>query len=1079
MRNVFLKVLSMLALMMMCVAEAMSGPVDTNTAKLVAKNFLQKHDPTVKNISDLRISDVARSNGLSNIYIVERTDKASFVVVSADDCVQPVLAYSTTSAAANEIPVNAMDWFRGYDGEIAYCVANNVQATEKVAEAWSSLKQEATHGDSQLRANGILDVPMNTQSSGTAVVGPLLTTTWNQAPLYNDYCPYDTVNNERTVVGCVATAMAQIMKYWNYPERGMGSNSYNTSAYGNLSANFANTTYDWTNMPNALYMSSSAAQISAVATLSYHCGVAVNMQYNVSSLGGSSAYLDGGSPSAEYALKTYFAYKNTLSSVSRSNYTDVQWNAMLQSELNAGRPLLYGGTGNGGGHAFVCDGYDNIGLFHYNWGWGGIYNGFFASNNLAPGGGGIGSNQSNTYNNSQVAIIGIEPNNDNLVVRPHSMTFLPIGGNQTLLIRPAVSDTSSWRATTIYPWIILSSNAGMGGGTFANITVTVLPNTSGYNRSGEITVVQHNDTVKVPVTQGYGTNSISGQYGNTDVNYFSAADSGLFIGIRPEKFGNFNPGDTVKSIYYRTYDNTTNYSNYMDSNFVIKIYENPTVTTNMAQGIRDSISNVLGTLVYTQNFRQSYPGNQEVTLTTPYVINSNTFWITLSSAGRTQFLYKVDYKDSVLRSNYPNPSLVEGKYFVGSWNASWIRAALYNAVANDNRYIYQYDCLWVLGFNVSTGSKTVITARPDTASHGFVLGDGAYNMGDTVTLTASALPGYSFARWNDSITTPTRTFVIQPNTYYPDFVAHYTAKTAYILTLTSNNNQYGTTMGSGTYYAGDTAVAVAIPADSTKSFSRWNDNNTSNPRRMVMNANTQLVATFVARNPVTGHDTVRDTIHDTAYVNVYVHDTVHDTSYVNVTSHDTAYVNVYVHDTVHDTSYVNVTTHDTIYINVAVHDTIHDTAFVNLPQHNFNIVSDNSAQGVTVGTGTYPQGLRVGIAAVPNEGYRFSHWSDNNTDNPRHFTVSGDVSLTAYFVTSTGINTPDKNFSLEIYPNPTMGFITLSQYAEKVEILDNVGRLVNTVEGVINLDLSGLADGTYTLRITSQGNVVIKKVVKR
>ena len=1120
-------------------------PVDTNTAKVVAKNFLQKHDPSVKTTGTFRISIAARANGLSNLYIVERTDKAGFVVISADDRVQPVLAYSTTSSVANEIPVNALDWFRGYDGEIGYCVSNNLRATEEVRTQWNQLIGNQVQTPQSSSGNGVLNAPVATQSNNNVVVGPLLTTTWDQAPLYNIYCPYDNTYQERTVVGCVATAMAQIMKYWNYPTTGIGSNSYSYGNYGTISANFGNTTYDWANMPNALYQSSTSAQIQAVATLSYHCGVAVNMEYGVSSQGGSSAYTNGDYyTTSEYALKTFFGYKSTLGSAYRSNYGDAQWDSILRRELIANRPILYRGSGTGGGHAFVCDGYDYFGLFHFNWGWGGMYNGFFASNNLAPGGGGIGSNQSNTFNTYQAVIIGIEPNNGSLVVRPQSMTFSSVGGSQTLSIRPALSDANRWHATTVYPWISLSANSGAGSGTVANITVTVQPNTTGYNRRGEIVVVQHNDTVRVSLLQSYGTNSLSGKYGNSDVDYYAPADSGLFIGIRPEKFGNFKPGDTIKSIYYRTYDNTANHSAYMDSNFVIRIYENCTPTSNFTRGTSDVLSNVLGTLVYTQNYHQPYPGHQEVTLTTPYVINSNTFWIILSSAGRTQFMYKVDYKDSVLRSSYPNPSLVEGRYFIGNWRSSMIRSSIYNEAAVNSNYLYQSDCLWAFGFNVSTGSPTVIAARPDTASHGYVLGGGAYTVGDTVTLQAFALPGYSFVRWSDSVATPSRTFVIQPDTYYPEYVAVYTAATSYTLSVVSSNPQLGTTFGSGRYFAGDTVSAIAIPADSTRYFVRWHDNNTSNPRRFAINANTQLVATFATRatGGTTVHDTIHDTtyinitvrdtihdtsfvnvpvhdttyinitvrdtihdtsfvnvpVHDTTYINITVHDTIHDTSFVNVPVHDTTYINITVHDTtyvnvpvpvhdttyinitVHDTAYINVPVHDTTYINVAVHDTIRDTAYVNLPQHNFNITSANNAQGVTVGSGTYPQGLRVGIAAVPAEGYRFSHWSDNNTDNPRHFTVSGDVTLTAHFtVGSQGVPTPDKSVAIEIYPNPTTGFITLSQFAEKVEVLDTWGRLVAVAENVINMDLSDLAEGTYTLRISTQGAVVLKKVVKR
>ena len=1027
-------VLKIVAASLMIVAatciDANASPVDTNTVKVVAKNFLQKHDQSVKSTEIFRISSAARANGLSNLYIVERTDKAGFVVISADDCVQPVLAYSATNVAGDEIPVNALDWFRGYDGEIAYCVANNVQSTEEVRFAWEELKgTKSNAAPKQLNPGAGISLPTR-PLYGTPVVGPLLTTTWNQAPLYNNYCPYDNVRGARTVVGCVATAMAQVMKYWNYPTRGVGSNSYYDTVGGTLSVNFGNTTYDWANMPNALVQSSTAAQIHAVATLSYHCGVAVNMDYGVSAVGGSGAYTTGNYyTTAEYALKTFFGYKNTLASDYRYYYSDAQWNALLRSELNANRPLLHSGRGTGGGHAFVCDGYDSDGLFHYNWGWAGSYDGFFASNNLAPGGGGIGSNQSNTFNQNQAVVYGIEPDNSSLVIRPELLTVSPMGGNETVSVRTANSDTNRWRAINNYPWMTLSANSGVGSGNVANVTVTVEPNLTGYNRQGSITFIQNTDTVVLPVVQTYGNNSSSGQYGNTAANYLTLVDSGYFVAMRPERFGNFNAGDTIKSIYYRTYDHSQ-YPDYMDSNFVIRIYENPVFTSALAQGSSDNFANVFGNPVYTQSYVQSRPGEQEVNLTTPYVINSNNFWITFTSVGKSQLLWSpIFIEDSVLESNFPLVDSVDGKYLHGYYNM-YVRPSYSGIYADDTNYLYQYNSHYVFGFSVKTGSQTLVSARPDTAGHGYVLGGGAYNVGDTVTLQAFALPGYSFVRWSDSVSTSTRTFVIQPNTYYPEFVAIYYARTSYTLSVTTATPQLGTTTGSGRYYAGDTVSAIAIPVDSTRYFVRWNDNNTTNPRRFAINANTQLVATFATRATST----------------ITVHDTIHDTTYINV----------------------------------AVHDTVHDTAYINLPQHNFNINSANSAQGVTVGTGTYPQGLRIGIAAVPTEGYRFSHWSDNNTDNPRHFTVSGAVTLTAHFTASAqGVHTPDKSVAVDIYPNPTTGFITLSQFAERVEVLDNWGRLVAVAENVINMDLSDLADGTYTLRISTQGTVVLKKVVKR
>jgi hypothetical protein len=191
--------------------------------------------------------------------------------------------------------------------------------------------------------------------------------------------------------------MAQVMKYWNHPVQGTGFHSYNHPNYGTLSANFGSTTYNWASMPNRLTSTN-----TAIATLMYHCGVSVDMNYGVRESGAQT--LD-----VANALKTYFGYVNTLSGVRRSNYSETQWINLLKTELNANRPVQYAGTGSGGGHSFVCDGYDNNDFFHFNWGWAGRSDGYFNVNLLNPGaigtGGGAGG-----FNASQRAIIGVQPN---------------------------------------------------------------------------------------------------------------------------------------------------------------------------------------------------------------------------------------------------------------------------------------------------------------------------------------------------------------------------------------------------------------------------------------------------------------------------------------------------------------------------------------------------------------------------------------------------------------------------------------------------------------------------------------------
>ncbi len=381
-----------------------SKSIDETTAKLVGQNFLTRKTSSAlfKNGVSLELSYTSASkvsNALATIkatnyfYVFNVSNTDGFVIVSADDNTAPILGYSDEiDFNPNNIPTNTQKWLESYKNEIRYIVENNIGQTAELKKDWSELISGSTSNNS-LGKKG--------------AVSPLVQTKWNQSPYYNDLCPYDNTANDRTVTGCVATAMAQIMKFWNYPATGNGFHSYNHDKYGTLSANFASTTYDWTSMPNNVYNTN-----NAVATLMYHCGVSVDMNYDVAANGGSGAYvISSGSPitnCSEYALKNYFGYKASLKGVKRSDYSESQWIALLKIELDAGRPILHDGHGTHGGHCFVADGYDNNNYFHFNWGWAGSSDGYFNVNALNPGslgtGGGTGG-----FNSSQEVVIGIEP----------------------------------------------------------------------------------------------------------------------------------------------------------------------------------------------------------------------------------------------------------------------------------------------------------------------------------------------------------------------------------------------------------------------------------------------------------------------------------------------------------------------------------------------------------------------------------------------------------------------------------------------------------------------------------------------
>ena len=365
-----------LSTMVVLLTAVQAKPVDPTMAVQVARRYLSQAELTV--------------TALPEMYLVAPADGKGFVLVAADDCVRPVLAYSPTETFVVEnMPAHVADWIDGYRINIAALRAAGVSQAPSVAAEWEEVPPRALATDS---------------------VAPMLTTQWRQSWPYNIYCPYDTAQDVYAVVGCVATAMVQVMKYWNHPTVGWGSTSYTHPVYGTLSANFGATTYHWDLMPDQLDWTSDSAEIDAVARVSYHAGVAVNMNYSPNSSGAQVlSYGDPNYASAENAFRTYFRYSPMMRGVYKSNYSDSEWDSLLLYELQRSRPVYYAGYHDYSGHAFVLDGYDGNGKFHINWGWGGYCDGYYAIDSLAPSPGGTGGNATSTYNEGNVAIIGLMP----------------------------------------------------------------------------------------------------------------------------------------------------------------------------------------------------------------------------------------------------------------------------------------------------------------------------------------------------------------------------------------------------------------------------------------------------------------------------------------------------------------------------------------------------------------------------------------------------------------------------------------------------------------------------------------------
>lgn len=379
----------------------MANPVDVNRARRVASAFLTaKYHRTV---DDLKVVETP----YSSFYVFNAP--SGFVMVAADDCVSPILGYSLTRTFKVEgMPSNLRGWLDGCESTIARLKGEKTDGEKQGSAAGHMSKAVVTEWQQLL--GGVAPQPLL-----TTTVSPLLTTTWNQSPLYNDMCPYDSTYEQHVVTGCVATATAQIMKYWNHPTTGYGSHSYYAQnshiSYGVLSANFGNTTYNWSIMPTALTSASSQTEIDAVAQLMYHVGVAIEMNYNVSFEGGSGAYNHSSyNPSSMSALVDYFKYAPDIVVVRPGCYDAATYSAMLRAELDQQRPILYDGRDPDGGHSFVCDGYDDNNMFHFNWGWGGYCDGYYALGALNPAPGGTGGNSTYTFNLSNSAMLGIRPN---------------------------------------------------------------------------------------------------------------------------------------------------------------------------------------------------------------------------------------------------------------------------------------------------------------------------------------------------------------------------------------------------------------------------------------------------------------------------------------------------------------------------------------------------------------------------------------------------------------------------------------------------------------------------------------------
>ena len=887
-----MKKISMITLLMALMGVAVANPVSQDVARRVAQNWMQAQG--MKNVAALQ--DITQQTPFAEFYVFAAPE-GGFVLVSGDDCVQPVLAYSTVNRfEAEGMPQHVRGFLEGYDKEIRWWKTHVQPAAQVYASrAEAGGKAGVLPEEWQRLVDGAAPQPVL-----ATAVAPLLTTTWDQSPYYNALCPTNGGESARAVTGCVATATAQVMKYHNHPATGYGSHTYSSSrnvngtqyTYNNLSANFGATTYQWSQMPNALTSASTTAQVNAVATLMYHIGVANEMAYSPEASGSNNVYGGSVRASSQHSLMKYFKYRADMAVVRRDDYSHDDYCQRLRAELDQSRPLLYEGSDESGGHSFVLDGYNNSGYFHVNWGWGGYFDDYYAIGGLEPAGGGTGANMG-SYNLDNDVLIGL---------RPHT----------------------AWSAT---------------GNTTVSATVQ-----AGSPSGAAVVVMGGGDN-------NYGTQSSTYAYGDT-VMIVASAPNGY-------RFDSWNDGDRNNPRYLvangGSYSFTASYAaiptdtvSYCNSDAWLSAYS---LGSDKHWGVMfpasllDAGKELSAVMFYayeagTYNITVYTGSNRETTAATvSHVVGSDMTrqWQTVAlptAVAATQDVWITFYAPNV---SYPaaftNYSGVDASCLVGSsfdlYGGYWLSSfmvkgvftepvscditsfpytedfedvdalgcwRIYDGDGDGHTWTYASNSTNPLGYNSNSSLASASydnNAGPLTPDNwliapSFVLPAGSqmhlkwqakgldanyaseyYSVyvsttGNAIGDFTSLTPVYSGTTTNAWVQQDVDLSAYAGQTVYVAFRHHNCTDmyylliddvevsagvapqpTQYTLTVVSNNTAWGTVSGGGTYNAGATATLTATAATGYH-FVQWQDGNTQNPRTVAVTGNATYTATFAA-----------------------------------------------------------------------------------------------------------------------------------------------------------------------------------------------------------------------------------------
>lgn len=412
------------------------------------------------------------------VYLFANDGANGTLVLSADDCTQPVLGYADRAVDPDNLPPAFVYMLESYADEIEW-----------------------------MRAHGVSGGEIRLAAPQRAAIAPMCKTQWNQSTPFNNDCPE--YNGSKCVTGCVATAMAQVMKYYQYPATGEGSHSYTTPSLKIAqSMDFSKVTFDWANMIDSYNGTYTDAQAQAVATLMHACGVSCDMDYSPSSSGAQTNKM-------AQAFMNYFKYGKSVEYIMRDYYSIDGWNDAIYTNLRDFGPVLLGGSNDGGGHQFVCDGYDGKGYFHINWGWGGVSDGYYSLSALTPGQQGIGGS-SDGYTSGQDAVLHLVPdasdNSQTLTVNADGFTLSVESANLGSSIRSG-GRVENGSLFPISGQFLLKFTAADGTVTYSPSGMATTDLGVGYGYSSGFSAY-------IPADLAAGTYTVTPAFRDNDGNYY-------------------------------------------------------------------------------------------------------------------------------------------------------------------------------------------------------------------------------------------------------------------------------------------------------------------------------------------------------------------------------------------------------------------------------------------------------------------------------------------------------------------------------------------------------------------------------